>query len=134
FAELNDMLNLGKVGEHRRLRSHMLRKFHASYLLNAGMSKDDVNSLQGKTQNSTDESYFYNDPKKLQKKYIKYMGAITINLDVNNLEIKSPEYVELENKNKELQRKYDENIKALWSELDNMKIRSNTWEKLQQGD
>lgn len=98
FAELNDTLNLGKVGEHRRFRSHMLRKYHASYLLNAGMSKDDVNCLQGKSRNSTDESYFYDDPKKLQEKYIKFMGAITINLDVNNLDLKSPEYVELEAK------------------------------------
>ena len=74
----------------------MLRKFHASYLLNAGMSKDDVNCLQGKSRNSTDESYFYDDPKILQEKYISFMGAITINLDVNNLEIKSPEYAQLE--------------------------------------
>lgn len=98
FAEINDMLNLGKVGKHRRFRSHMLRKFHASYLKNAGMEKDDVNALQGKSRNSTDESYFYDDPKSLQEKYIEFMGAITINLDVNNLDIKSSEFVELENK------------------------------------
>ena len=118
FAEINDMLNLGKVGEHRRFRSHMMRKFHASYLLNAGMSKDDVNCLQGKSRNSTDESYFYDDPKKLQEKYIKYMGAITINLDVNNLEIKSPEYVALENRIAEKD-KIISNYEEMFSEIDN---------------
>lgn len=117
FAELNDMLNLGKVGEHRRLRSHMLRKFHASYLLNAGMSKDDVNCLQGKSRNSTDESYFFDDPKKLQEKYIRYMNAITINLDVNNLEIKSPEYINLENKVAEKDRIISD-YESMFSEID----------------
>ena len=128
FAELNDMLNLGKVGKHRRLRSHMLRKFHASYLLNAGMNKDDVNSLQGKSRNTTDESYFYDDPKKLQEKYIKYMGAVTINLDVNTLEIKSPEYIELENENRE----YKEKLANIEKRLDNLEERKDIWEKLQQ--
>jgi len=108
FAEINDMLKLGKVGEHRRFRSHMLRKYHASYLLNAGMSKDDVNCLQGKSRNSTDESYFYDDPKILQEKYIQFMGAVTINLDVNNLDIKSPEYVELETKYNEKEAEVEE--------------------------
>ena len=102
FSELNDQLNLGRIGKHRRLRSHMLRKFHASYLLNDGMNKDDVNMLQGKTRNTTDESYFYDDPKKLQEKYMQHMGAVTINLDVNNLDLKSPEYIELETENKQL--------------------------------
>ena len=78
FAEINDQLNLGYVGKHRRFRSHMLRKYHASYLKNAGMSKDDVNMLQGKSRNTTDESYFYDDPKKMKEKYIEYMGAVTI--------------------------------------------------------
>ena len=117
FAEINDMLNLGKVGEHRRFRSHMLRKFHASYLKNAGMEKDDINALQGKSRNSTDESYFYDDPKSLQEKYIKFMGAITINLDVNNLDIKSSEFVELENKVAEKD-KIINNYENMFSDID----------------
>ena len=107
FKEINDTLNLGKVGEHRRFRSHMLRKWHASSLLNAGMNKDDVNNLQGKTRNTTDQAYFYDDPKKLQEKYIKYMNAVTIYLDVNKLDLKSPEFIQLEEENKELRDKQD---------------------------
>ena len=108
FAEINDMMNLGFVGKHRRFRSHMLRKFHASYLKNSGMSKDDINILQGKSRNNTDESYFFDDPRILRERYIEHMDAISINLDVNNLDIKSPEYIDLENKNYRLE---EENLK-----------------------
>ena len=128
FAEINDQLQLGKVGEHRRFRSHMLRKFHASNLKNAGMTKDDVNTLQGKSRNSTDESYFYDDPKILREKYIEYMGAVTINLDVNNLDIKSPEFVRLENELHEAEQKLEEieDIKKRLTELENNKP---TWQE-----
>ena len=102
FAEINDQLNLGYVGKHRRFRSHMLRKYHASSLKNHGMTKDDVNMLQGKSRNSTDESYFYDDPKKLREIYIEHMDAVSIYLDVNTLDIKSPEFIMIENEDREL--------------------------------
>lgn len=110
FREVNNLLGLGTVGSNNyvRFRSHMLRKFHASTLYNDGMALDDVNDLQGKTKNKTDSSYFMEDPQKLKEKYIHHMSALTINLDVNSLDIKSKEYLllerELESKNKE----YDE--------------------------
>ena len=37
FSLVNERLNLGKVGNYNRFRSHMLRKFHASALYNDGM-------------------------------------------------------------------------------------------------
>ena len=58
----------------------MLRKFHASALLNDDMSKDDVNSMQGKSKTKTDESYFFDDPDKLKQKYIQHLSAVTIAL------------------------------------------------------
>ena len=33
--EINNSLELGKVGPYNRFRSHMLRKFHASALYNS---------------------------------------------------------------------------------------------------
>lgn len=98
FQEINDELGLGRKGTYNRFRSHMLRKFHASNLKNHGMSKEDINEMQGKGQNIVDESYFFDDPNILRQKYIEHMGAVTINLDVNNIDIKSPEYLELESK------------------------------------
>ena len=79
----------------------MLRKFHASALLNDGMSMDDVNSLQGKSKNKTDEAYFFDDPDKLKMKYLSHVNAVTITSEVNNIDLKSPEFIELERKLKE---------------------------------
>ena len=101
FARINDHLELGKKGTYNRFRPHMLRKFHASSLLNDGMSKDDVNSIQGKSKNRTDEAYFFDDPDKLRQKYINHMNAVTINSEINSIDIKSPEFIELEQKLKE---------------------------------
>lgn len=98
FKEINDELKLGKKGTYNRMRSHMLRKFHASNLKNHGMSKEDINEMQGKGQNLVDEAYFFDDPNILREKYIEHMAAITINLDINNIDIKSPEYLELQQK------------------------------------
>lgn len=105
FGEINRKLSLGNVGKYRKFRTHMLRKWHASMLKNDGMSMDDVNDLQGKSKGVTDQSYFYENPKKLKAKYIQHLDAITINLDVNNLDLKSPEYVKMEI---DLQEKTDE--------------------------
>ena len=107
FQEINDELDLGKRGTFNRFRSHMLRKFHASNLKNHGMSKEDINEMQGKGQNLVDEAYFFDDPNILREKYIEHMAAITINLDVNKIDIKSPEYLELEQENKQLKEAID---------------------------
>lgn len=98
FANINNTLQLGKIGAHNRFRSHMLRKFHASQLYNDGMSLDEVDSLQGRGKDPTHNSYFMEDPERLKEKYIEHMNAITINMDINNINLKSPEYIQLENR------------------------------------
>ena len=75
FKRLNDSLNFGKAGSYTRFRPHMMRKFHASSLLNDGLSISDINAMQGKTKNMTDESYFFENPEKLKEKYIKHLHA-----------------------------------------------------------
>ena len=99
FIRLNNTLKLGKKGTYNRLRSHMMRKFHASQLYNAGLTLDEIDALQGRGKDATHSSYFLEDPKKLRQKYIAHMDAITINLDVNQIDIKSSEFVKLENEN-----------------------------------
>lgn len=110
FRDVNDLLGLGTLGSNNyvRFRSHMLRKFHASTLYNDGMNLNDVNDLQGKSKNKTDRCYFMEDPDKLKQKYIKHMGALTINLEVNSLDIKSREYRLLERELESKNREYDE--------------------------
>lgn len=100
------------------MRSHMLRKFHASNLKNHGMSKEDINEMQGKGQNLVDEAYFFDDPNVLRQKYIEHMEAVTINVDINNIDIKSPEYLELEKKYQEKE-----------AEVENFESRMNSFEK-----
>ncbi|WP_296853395.1 tyrosine-type recombinase/integrase [uncultured Methanobrevibacter sp.] len=117
FTQINNELGLGKVGSFNRFRSHMLRKFHASALYNDGMSLDNVNDLQGKAKNKTDQSYFMINPEDLKYEYIKHLPAVTINHDVEKLSIKSPEFLQMENENKELKSE----VGDMRKELDEMK-------------
>lgn len=107
FGKINNRLNLGKIGNYRRFRSHMLRKFHASALYNDGMSLDKVNDLQGKSKNKTNEAYFMTNPEDLKYEYIKHLPAVTINTDVEKLSIKSPEYMQMEKENSEYKKQLD---------------------------
>lgn len=102
FQKINDDLGLGKIGPYNRFRSHMLRKFHASALYNDGMSLDDVNDLQGKAKNKTDQAYFMINPEDLKYTYIEHLSAVTINTEVKKLHVKSPEFVKIENEKNEL--------------------------------
>ena len=119
FQEINDELGLGRKGTFNRFRSHMLRKFHASNLKNHGMSKEDINEMQGKGQNLVDEAYFFDDPNVLRQKYIEHMEAVTINMDINNVDIKSVEYLELEEENKKLKSR-DDRLKVLAEKVERL--------------
>lgn len=91
----------------------MLRKFHSSSLWNEKVSIEIVDTLQGRGKDQTHSSYFYENPSKLRELYIEHMDCLTINLDVNNLNIKSPEYTKLETENVELKKQYDETNKRM---------------------
>ena len=69
FNSINYELDLGKVGEYNKFRSHMLRKFHASSLYNAngGLTLSEIDALQGRGKNSTHASYFMENPQKLKE-------------------------------------------------------------------
>lgn len=91
----------------------MLRKFHASQLYNDGMPLEMVDALQGRSKDSTHTSYFMEDPKKLKQQYVEHMDAITINMNVSSLDIKSEEYINLESENKKLNMHIDSQNKAI---------------------
>jgi integrase len=116
FIEINNELGLGKVGTFNRFRSHMLRKFHASTLMNDGMSRETVNDLQGKKKNAVDEVYFYNNPETLKEEYIQHLPALTIMQEVEKITIKSPEVQRMELENKELK----DNVKDILARLHNL--------------
>lgn len=78
FADANDQLQLGERGEYRRFRPHMLRKYHASQLWNAGMSMDKIDLLQGRKKSNVHQSYFKESPLNLKEEYIKCLPYIVI--------------------------------------------------------
>ena len=129
FVAINDGLGFGKVGYFNRLRSHMLRKFHASALYNDGMSLDDVNDLQGKAKNKTDQSYFMTNPEDLKYEYIKHLHAVTISKEVEKLSIKSPEFMQMENEKNKLEselvdiRKEMDDVREMRRELEGLKAK-----------
>ena len=121
FERINDDLNLGWKGNFRRFRSHMLRKFHASALYNDGMTRDNVNDLQGKAKNKTDDAYFMTNPEDLKYEYIKHLPAVTINKEVEKLSVKSPEFISMERENEKYKQTIDKltnDIASIMSRLD----------------
>lgn len=79
FERLNDHFQLGKAGHYNRLRSHMLRKYHASQLAEAGMSTDHINLLQGrKIPGVAHETYIRIRPETLREEYIKALPYLVI--------------------------------------------------------
>ena len=111
FIEINTALGLGKVRKFNRFTSHMLRRYHASTLADAGLDKDTINRLQGKGQNPTDDAYFKINPLKLKEKYIEYMHCLYVDFDIK--EVKPEEYVKLEKENEELREKWDSIISRI---------------------
>ena len=80
FKELNNTLGLGKVGEYVKLRCHMLRKYHASTLINAenGFTVEEVDTLQGRSKDMTHRSYFMERESSLKQKYMACLDELAI--------------------------------------------------------
>ena len=109
FERLNGYFQLGKVGIYNRLRPHMLRKYHASQLAEAGMSTEHINLLQGrKVQGVAHESYIRIKPESLRNEYIEALPYLVIE-DVNKFKTESQL---LKEENTELKRR-DEQLNDL---------------------
>lgn len=110
FEEINDSLGLGKAGTYNRFRGHMLRKFHASNLKKAGMSRDEINVLQGKSNGRVDDVYFFEDENKLYNDYLKYMHSLLIYTDVNVVTVDDDDVILIKKENDELRKQMNELI------------------------
>lgn len=97
FSEINNQLELGKAGTYNRFRTHTLRKFHASNLAKGKhpLTPDEIDSLQGRSKDTVRSSYFFDDPKFLKEKYKRNLNQVSINQEVNNIDIDSPEVAEI---------------------------------------
>lgn len=114
FGEINHSLNKGKAGTYNQVRGHMLRKFHATQLEKHGMSRDLVNVLQGKSNNSVDDVYFIEDEETLREEYLRALDGVLIFTDIKEITKYSREYQELEVENKELRG----NLEDIYSRLE----------------
>jgi FtsZ-binding cell division protein ZapB len=123
FERLNGDFMLGKVGNYNRLRPHMLRKYHASQLAEAGMSTDHINLLQGrKVQGIAHQHYIRIKPETLREEYIEALPYLVIE-DINQYKTENQQL-------KEENEAYKENLDSLWAELNNIKNRTNIWDEL----
>ena len=93
FKELNNALGLGTAGGNpeenikgfNRLRAHMLRKYHATNLKKFGMDTYSINVLQGKSNGSVNDVYFFEDEETLLEEYIKAIEGVLILTDVKSI-------------------------------------------------
>ena len=119
FERLNEHFQLGKVGNWNRIRSHMLRKYHASQLAEAGMTTDHINLLQGrKIPGIAHETYIRIKPETLREEYIEALPYIVIS-DEDRVKT---ELEQVTDRKDELEQKYD-NMMSRIEALENM-----TWE------
>lgn len=65
-------------GEWNLIRSHAMRKFFNSALLNAGASMFFVDYLCGHTLDATHDAYYRANPESLKEEYKKYVPYITV--------------------------------------------------------
>jgi uncharacterized protein (UPF0335 family) len=120
FERLNGYFQLGKVGNYNRLRPHMLRKYHASQLAEAGMSTDHINLLQGrKLQGVAHESYIRINPETLRQEYINALPYIVIE-DINKYKT---EVETLTDENKELKTE----LTNIFERLEKLEQNKPTW-------
>lgn len=85
FREVNDAVGLGKAGNYVKFSPHMMRRFHATQLHEAGMSEHKINLLQGrKPQEVIHKSYLRVRLDVLRDEYIRCLPFLLID-DVNRV-------------------------------------------------
>jgi integrase len=89
------------LNEWSFIRSHNLRKYFNSTLLNAGADSFFTNFLMGHTLNETQAAYFRASPEKLKEIYFKFVPYLTIQKEADISE--SPEYQRIKQENQILQ-------------------------------
>lgn len=77
---INDFLKLGTAGGYSRFRPHMFRKYHATHLYQNinHLTISEIDQFQGRGKNTTQESYYKNNPEILKLNYVKVMNNISL--------------------------------------------------------
>lgn len=100
FRIINSKLNFGLAGDHTRFRCHMMRKFQATALLNCqeiDWTVQEIDTLQGRSQDKTHRAYFHNDVEKLKEKYIASVDNLMLFKSIHQIDEEAFEKVKAEN-------------------------------------
>lgn len=89
------------TGDWNMLRSHTVRKYFNSVLLNEGADSFFVEYCMGHTLDGTRAAYFRASPEKLREIYLKFVSYLTIQKEAVVSE--SPEYLRIKQENSILQ-------------------------------
>ena len=121
LRNINDKLNLGKVGKNTKFRMHMLRKFHSTTLINIenGFTVEEVDTLQGRSQDKTHRAYFHNSREKLYNKYLLYVDELMLFSSLND--VTKEEYEKVKKENEEYNKKLGEQQKTIEKIIENQK-------------
>lgn len=97
FIRLNDGCGFGWAREKCRFfHTHALRKFFGTTLFEEGnVSELFIDFLEGRSISKTRQAYYKPNPEKFKKRYVAVMNCVTINSDVEYLDITSEEKKEL---------------------------------------
>ncbi len=101
FRKINKKLELGLVGKFAKYRCHMLRKYHASTLLNSEIltwTVEEIDTLQGRSMDMTHQAYFKNSKEKLFKKYCACVDELMLFKSIHQISQESFDKLESENR------------------------------------
>jgi integrase len=98
---------VGGSGKWRDIRSHNMRKYFNTTLLNAGADIFFVDFLMGHKISGTHDAYYRADSEALKKKYIKYLPFLAIE-DTEVHTIESEEYRMLREENEQMKQEFEQ--------------------------
>jgi len=127
FTDINKQLDLGSAGTYGRFTPHMLRRYHATQLAEAGMSVDKINLLEGrKVHGVLHESYIRMKPEVLKKEYIEALPYLVIEDYTKvktELDVTKEELDKATSKNIELQN----DLNDIFERLEKLEEEKPTW-------
>ena len=127
YRAISDKANKrGKPGYYNYIRSHTIRKYFNSALLNAGCSSTVSEYLMGHTLPEMTQAYYKASPESLKELYKTYIPYLTIQKDIDISE--SPEFQKIKEENEILAR---EAVRATVERSEIQDLR-NQLEKMQQ--
>ena len=84
--DVNDRLKLGRVAEESKLRSHNLRRFHATHISGSALNYEEhslitnaeIDEMQGRGKTSVQDTYIKTNPIRQKVLYAKVMNNVSL--------------------------------------------------------